>query len=130
MKITPVNNQNFGINFPKLNKREKRKTQQEQRKQGAQLPSNQEWKELLSTQEVGPAKKTFDDRVKLKEVLNIEFGTNKANDVLNYMLEKYEQKISRQTAGIEEKEQKIFGKYVVNYYKKTDGNPVFYVSLK
>ena len=46
------------------------------------------------------------------------------------MLEKYELKITRQTEGIEEKEQKRFGKYIVNYYKKSDGYPTFYISVK
>lgn len=67
---------------------------------------------------------------KLKESLEIEFGKSIAEELMDYMLEKYELKISRQTAGIEEQEQKIFGKYIVNYYKKTDGYPTFYISVK
>ena len=65
---------------------------------------------------------------KLRKCLEIEFGINHAEKMLDYMLNKYEEKISRKTQGVQEIEQKKFGSYIVNYYKKTDGNPIFYIS--
>lgn len=65
---------------------------------------------------------------KLRKVLEIEFGKKYADQMLNYMIEKYEQKISGQTAEIMQVEQKIFGKYVINYYKQSDGSPTFYIA--
>lgn len=65
---------------------------------------------------------------KLRRALEIEFGINHTDKILEYMLEKYEKKISRETYGIEEIEVKTFGSYTLNYHKKTDGNPVFYIS--
>ena len=84
-----------------------------------------DWSEFSESKYVDKYKKE-----KLKECLKIEFGTSNADKVLEYMIEKYELKITRQTAGIEEKEQKVFGKFIVNYYKKSDGNPTFYISTK
>ena len=65
---------------------------------------------------------------KLRKCLEIEFGVEHADEILEYMLEKYELKISRKTYGEEEKEQKVFGRFIVNYYKESDGNPEFYIA--
>lgn len=65
---------------------------------------------------------------KLKEVMKTEFGENNGNKILKYMLEKYEKKTNGETKEVEEKEQKRFGKYTVNYYKKENSNPIFYIS--
>lgn len=67
---------------------------------------------------------------KLRKVLEIEFGVNNADKILDYMIEKYEEKLSRKTAGKMIVEQKTFGKYIVNYYKHTDGSPNFYIAKK
>ena len=44
------------------------------------------------------------------------------------MLEKYALKVSKQTNDEEQMEQKKFGKYTVNYYKKANNSPIFYIS--
>ena len=44
------------------------------------------------------------------------------------MLEKYALNVSKQTTDEEQIEQKNFGKYVINYYKKANTSPVFYIS--
>lgn len=65
---------------------------------------------------------------KLEKCLEIEFGIRHKDNILKYMLEKYKDKISTKTKEIEEKEEKIFGKYKINYQKKENGNPIFYIS--
>lgn len=66
---------------------------------------------------------------KLRRCLEVEFGTKYADEILEYMIEKYELKISRESYGERQVEQKIFGKYIVNYYKTTDGNPRFFIAI-
>lgn len=66
---------------------------------------------------------------KLEEVLEIEFG-NQADEILEYMVEKNIQRVSGKSAGEDHKEQKVFGKYVVNYYKKSGDVPKFYIAKK
>lgn len=67
---------------------------------------------------------------KLAKCLEIEFGKKYADDILNYMIEKNVERVSRKNSEEEQIEQKIFGKYVVNYYKKEGDIPKFYIALK
>lgn len=65
---------------------------------------------------------------KLGEVIEIEFGTRYKNEILDYMIKKYERHLSRENYGEREVEVKTFGKFVVNYYKTADGDLRFYIS--
>ena len=69
MKITPVNvnNQNFGIKFPKINKNKKT---QEPRNYSTNPINQQDLKDLLQAQGQGKVRKTRDDRLKLKDVMD------------------------------------------------------------
>ena len=47
------------------------------------------------------------------------------------MLRKSEEYVSGKTLGVEEKEHKIFAnKYIVDFYKKAEDVPIFYISIK
>lgn len=64
---------------------------------------------------------------KLRKCLEIEFGSLNSDEILDYMLEKYINKINGNTKEKEEIEQKTFGNYIVNYQKNTYDNPKFYI---
>lgn len=66
---------------------------------------------------------------KLSNALEIEFG-NSGKSILKYMIEKSIKYVTNEESAKEITEQKVFGKYIVNYYKKENGIPQFYIERK
>lgn len=66
---------------------------------------------------------------KLSEVLNIEFGSNIGDKILNYVTKKYEMYMESDSKEINQSDVKVFGKYKVNFYQKEHEFPKFYISL-
>lgn len=69
-------------------------------------------------------------KLKLKKCLENEVGKSNSEEILNYMLEKYIKKISGETKEKEEKEQRTFENYIINYQKNEYDNPKFYIEKK
>lgn len=65
---------------------------------------------------------------KLAKALEIEFGSN-SKGILKYMTEKSIKYVTNKE-NEECIEQKVFGRYIVNYYKKENGIPQFYIERK
>ena len=66
---------------------------------------------------------------KLAKALEIEFGSS-SERILKYMTEKSINYVTRKDTTEECIEQKVFGRYIVNYYKKENGIPQFYIERK
>lgn len=66
---------------------------------------------------------------KLSNALEIEFG-NSGKGILKYMIEKSIKYVTNEESSKEITEQKVFGRYIVNYYKKENGIPQFYIERK
>lgn len=69
-------------------------------------------------------------KIKLKKCLENEVGKSNSEEILNYMLEEYIKKISGETKEKEEKEQRTFENYIINYQKNEYDNPKFYIEKK
>ena len=65
---------------------------------------------------------------KLYEILEIEFGKQNAEEILEYIIDKYEQKFQDDNKYKDISEIKKFGKYTINYYKKSGDTQKFYIS--
>lgn len=66
---------------------------------------------------------------KFSKALEIEFGDS-SERILRYMTEKSINYVTNKALTEECIEQKIFGRYIVNYYKKENGIPQFYIERK
>ncbi len=66
---------------------------------------------------------------KLNEALKAEFGTS-STKISKYIIDKSVSYVTNSTTTEEIAEKKVIGKYIVNYYKKVEGFPQFYIERK
>lgn len=68
-------------------------------------------------------------KAKLDEALKIEFGSS-SEKISKYIIEKNINYVTNTNTNEEIVEKKVVGKYIVNFYKKVDGVPQFYIERK